>query len=61
MKQTVIPGSRVVANAVDPRDEGLVLIKPEESGKVVKRDKFNNPPRVVPCERTVDIFGFIYI
>ncbi|CAK9062078.1 unnamed protein product [Durusdinium trenchii] len=33
--------------AVDERDEGLVLIKPEESGKVVKRDKFNNPPRIV--------------
>jgi hypothetical protein len=32
------------------RDEGLVLIKPEETGKVVKRDKFNNPPRVVPCQ-----------
>ena len=32
------------------RDEGLVLIKPEETGKVMKRDKFNNPPRVVPCE-----------
>ncbi|CAK9075420.1 unnamed protein product [Durusdinium trenchii] len=32
--------------AVDERDEGLVLIKPEESGKVVKRDKFNNPPRI---------------
>ena len=30
------------------RDEGLVLIKPEESGKVVKRDKFNNPPRIAP-------------
>eukprot|EP00438_Fugacium_kawagutii_P030407 Skav230850 [mRNA] locus=scaffold3471:263307:267838:+ [translate_table: standard] len=39
--------SRVVANAVDERDEGLVLIKPEESGKVVKRDANNNPPRVV--------------
>ena len=23
-----------------------MLIKPEESGKVVKRDKFNNPPRI---------------
>mmetsp|Transcript_31001 Transcript_31001/g.38064 ORF Transcript_31001/g.38064 Transcript_31001/m.38064 type:complete len:142 (+) Transcript_31001:69-494(+) len=39
--------SRVAANAVDERDEGLVLIKPEESGKVVKRDVNNNPPRVV--------------
>eukprot|EP00438_Fugacium_kawagutii_P006870 Skav205285 [mRNA] locus=scaffold1690:147077:147673:+ [translate_table: standard] len=35
------------ARAVDERDEGLVLIKPEESGKVVKRDANNNPPRVV--------------
>eukprot|EP00435_Cladocopium_sp_Y103_P055250 s530_g18.t1 len=39
--------SRTAARAVDERDEGLVLIKPEETGKVVKRDKFNNPPRVV--------------
>eukprot|EP00913_Durusdinium_trenchii_P019108 g17957.t1 len=39
--------SRTTARAVDERDEGLVLIKPEESGKVVKRDKFNNPPRIV--------------
>jgi len=39
--------SRTSTRAVDERDEGLVLIKPEETGKVVKRDKFNNPPRVV--------------
>ncbi|CAK8999072.1 Poly [ADP-ribose] polymerase tankyrase-2 (ADP-ribosyltransferase diphtheria toxin-like 6) (ARTD6) (Poly [ADP-ribose] polymerase 5B) (Protein poly-ADP-ribosyltransferase tankyrase-2) (TNKS-2) (TRF1-interacting ankyrin-related ADP-ribose polymerase 2) (Tankyrase II) (Tankyrase-2) (TANK2) (Tankyrase-like protein) (Tankyrase-related protein) [Durusdinium trenchii] len=38
---------RMAQQAVDERDEGLVLIKPEESGKVVKRDKFNNPPRIV--------------
>eukprot|EP00435_Cladocopium_sp_Y103_P040566 s610_g11.t1 len=37
----------VATRAVDARDEGLVLIKPEESGKVVKRDVNNNPPRVV--------------
>ncbi|CAJ1389278.1 unnamed protein product [Effrenium voratum] len=39
--------SRVITRAVDERDEGLVLITPEESGKVVKRDVNNNPPRIV--------------
>ncbi|CAJ1389276.1 unnamed protein product [Effrenium voratum] len=39
--------SSVAARAVDERDEGLVLITPEESGKVVKRDVNNNPPRIV--------------
>eukprot|EP00435_Cladocopium_sp_Y103_P038979 s610_g10.t1 len=49
-----LPAARAVRSVLEywfhpglARDEGLVLIKPEETGKVVKRDKFNNPPRVV--------------
>ena len=37
---------------VDRRDEGLVLITPEESGKVVKRDVNNNPPRIASRQAT---------
>ena len=38
------PSGSVATRAVDPRDEGLVLIKPEESGKADGESKMEHPP-----------------